>query len=387
MAKKKKEETGSASKPQRWLSLDVFRGLTLASMLIVNNGWKAKYPMLEHAEWNGWTFTDLVFPFFVFILGVSIPFSFSNRIIQGADRHKLLLRVVRRFLLLLLCAFLGAYDPTKGFGYGFVHLRIMGVLTRLALVYFFVALITYYTPEENRRNVYLGFIVFLVGTYWALMKLVPVPGYGAGDLSLEGNLATYIDLHVLGNNHLYRPGWDPEGILHTMPAIATGLLGALTGLWVKSDKKIFEKIATLFMYGFICVILGKIFNVWFPINKKLWSPSYVFFTGGLAMCTLAFCVWLIDLKNVRFWTHPFTWLGSNVILTYMLSGFFINMMTWFSISDGAGGKVEFRDWYAQHLFVSWAGPLNGSFLYGLSIVVTWAIITGLLYRKKIFVKL
>ncbi|MEW6202167.1 MAG: DUF5009 domain-containing protein, partial [bacterium] len=271
------EET--KDKPKRLLSLDVFRGITIAGMILVNNHGPdaTPYAPLRHADWHGWTPTDLVFPFFVFIMGVSMAFSFARRTESGHSKRNFLRHIVKRSVILFVLGLLWNFDIMK-----LPYWRIMGVLQRLALVYLFASLIVLYT---RRRGQAIS-AAALLALYWALMKLVPVPGFGAGDLSREGNLAGYID-NLLLKGYLYTPTWDPEGLLHTIPAIAGGLIGCLVGHWIRSDKGITEKISGLAVAGNIFIVAGLILHSWFPINKNLWSPSYVIFISGLAMNFLA----------------------------------------------------------------------------------------------------
>lgn len=373
-----KEKTEKAVS-RRYLSLDVFRGITIAGMILVNNrGGKTAYAPLNHAAWNGWTPTDLVFPFFVFIMGVAIAFSFANRGVAGQGRGRIYRHIVIRAAVLFALGLLASYDPAKGLA----QLRIMGVLQRLALCYLFASLIAMNAGTRGLAAWAAG----LAALYWLLMKTVPVPGFGAGDLTREGNLAAYID-NLLLKGHLYTPNWDPEGLLHTLTAISTCLIGALAGHYIRSEKSITEKVSGLFAAGVALVPLAYILNYWFPINKNLWSPSYVALTGGLAICLLALCLWLIEFKGRTGWTPPFAALGVNPLFAYLISGLLMNMLTWPSFAQPGGGRIELKDWITQHVYLSWAGPYNGSLLFALSYVALWMGITALMRRKKIIIKI
>src|SRR3989442_15430654 len=300
----------------RLVSLDVFRGLTIAGMVLVNNPgtWAHIYWPLEHAEWNGWTPTDLIFPFFLFIVGVAIPLGLGKRVERGDSRRALFIKVVYRSVIIFL---LGEF--LAGFPYfHFSTIRIPGVLQRIAVCYLFASIIFLTTRPRTLAIIAVALLV----VYWLLMMHVPVPGYGAGDLSKEGSLAAYIDRQVFGV-HVWRQAivFDPEGLLSTMGALATTLFGVLTGNFLRSkDKTPIEKIAHMFIAGICCMIIGWAWDAWFPINKSLWTSSYVFFTSGLALQFLALCYWLIDIKGYKAWTKPFVIFGVNAIWLFVGTG-------------------------------------------------------------------
>ena len=248
----------------RLVSLDAFRGLTIAGMILVNNpgSWSYVYGPLGHAPWHGWTPTDLIFPYFLFIVGVAIPFSFARRLGEGADRRALLRHVARRSVVIVGIGLAMRAVPDFDFG----SMRLYGVLQRIGLVYFFAA--GAYVMLERRAR-WATAVVLLFG-YWALMTWVPVPGYGAGDLSPEGNLAAWIDRLAM-EGRLYQGTWDPEGLLSTLPAIATSLLGIFTGEWLRSDREGKETVKGLLLAGAALVPLGLVWGVVFPINKNLWT--------------------------------------------------------------------------------------------------------------------
>ena len=277
----------------RLVSLDVFRGLTIAGMVLVNNAgsWSAVYPPLAHAAWHGWTPTDLIFPFFVFIIGVAIPLAFEKRKVSGENQRDLYLKIFRRSAIIfgLGVLVLNAFPYTLD---KFQHLRIPGVMQRLALCYLFASLIFLKTKVRTQIFIAVG---LLIG-YWMAMKLIAAPGFARGDLSLEGSLASWLDRTLLPG-HTYKPMYDPEGMFSTIPAISTALFGVLAGQWLMQRRESFEKVAGLFAVGALCVIIGYVWNGAFPINKALWTSSYVMFTGGLALQLLALCYWAIDLKG------------------------------------------------------------------------------------------
>ncbi|MEO8227442.1 MAG: heparan-alpha-glucosaminide N-acetyltransferase domain-containing protein [Gemmatimonadota bacterium] len=365
--------------PGRLRSLDAFRGLAIAGMILVNNpgSWSHIYPPLEHAEWNGWTPTDLVFPFFLFIVGVSLTFSFARRRASGAGTGALAGKIAGRaaaiFLIGLLLNFLSRPDPST--------VRIMGVLQRIALAYLAAALIYIYTSERTQRIV----TAVLLVAYWALMTLVPVPGHGPGVLEPTGNLAQYIDSQLL-RGHMWKADWDPEGILSTVPAIATCLIGTFAGRWLRSDREPHEKTAAMFVWGAGAIIAGLIWDAWFPINKNLWTSSYVLFTAGLALHVLAAMYWIIDVRGRARWAWPLEVFGSNALLVFVLSGLFARALSAWRFADDGTPTTAGRYAY-EHLFASWAGPLNGSLAFAIVFVLVWLAIMSVFYRKRWFVRL
>jgi predicted acyltransferase len=361
------------------MSLDVFRGMTIAAMTLVNNPgtWSAIYPPLAHAEWHGWTHTDLVFPFFLFIAGVSMTFSFATRKAGGANQSELLRHTVRRAGVIFLIGFLLAFTPYFNIG----TVRIMGVLQRIALCYAVAGVVYLYLAPRMRWIVIGG---ALVG-YWLLMTFVPVPGYGAGDLSPEGNLAAYID-RALMKGHLWRANWDPEGLLSTIPAIATTLIGTFVGEWLRIKTTWKNRVIVLALGGAVAMVVGWSLHPFFPINKALWTSTYVIFTAGYAMIVLAACYWLIDVMQWRAWSKPFLVFGMNAILIFTASGWLSKNMGIFKVvSEGRAIGVNasiYKHGFAP-LFVD---PRNSSLAYGLCYVLFWLAIAWWLYSKKIFVK-
>jgi len=369
------------------LSLDAFRGITIVGMILVNNegDWDHVFPPLQHAAWNGWTLADLIFPFFLFIVGVAMSFSFARYVTPSHGSNKVYLQVARRTLLLfLLGLFLNALYYIPG-GFSLSVLRIPGVLQRIALVYFFVSLIILHTTPRGQALAAMGLLLL----YWAILELVPVPGYGAGVLTPEGNLIAYTD-NLLLHNHLNEP-IDPEGILSTIPAISTTLLGVLAGYWIRSWRDPYEKVYGLFVMGGVGFIVGGIWDLFFPINKKLWTSSYVIFTAGLALCFLASCYWLIDLKGYRRWAAPFIAFGVNAISVYALSIIMDRLLWWVSVTQPDGSVVDLKTWIYEHTYSLWAGPWFGdnyaSFCYALTYVVVWLGPMWMLYRRRIFISI
>jgi predicted acyltransferase len=365
----------------RLTTLDVFRGITIALMILVNDpGGDAYYSFLQHATWNGLTFADIVFPFFIFIVGATIPFSFARRIDRGASKRKLFVIVVRRTLILFALGLLINLFPT----FDLATFRIMGVLQRIALCYFFASVVFMYLKPKWQ----IILTVAIPIAYWMLMTLVLVPGYGAGVLTEDGNLAGYIDRLLLGKHiYAYTGTYDPEGLLSTLPALATALIGVLAGQYLKSSPTPKAKTVKLLLFGSVSIPIGLVWNFWFPINKNLWTSSYVFFTGGIALLILAVCFYTIDTRGYTSWTKPFTILGLNAILIYVLSEIVNLALIYARISLTENTSTSLKSLIYERLFSSWAGPLHGSFLYALAyLAFCWAV-AAILYRKRIFVKI
>ena len=369
------------------MSLDAFRGITIAGMILVNNPgtWSDIFPPLQHTPWHGWTPADLIFPFFLFIVGVSMSFSFSYRIQQGRSLKKLYVQVVRRTaMLFLLGLLLNALYYLPG-GFALSVLRIPGVLQRIAVAYLFASLLVLKLGPRGQALAATFFLFF----YWALMSLMPIPGHGAGVLSPEENFAAYFD-NLLIPGHL-KGTTDPEGILSTIPALSTVLFGVLTGHWLRSPREPYEKACGLLVMGGVGIGLGVVWDLFFPINKNLWTSSYVVFTTGMALAFLACCYWLIDLKGYRRWATPFVVLGLNAITVYALSIVLDRIMWWGYLTQADGSEVPLKTWIYEHCYASWAGPWFGeayaSFFYALTYVLLWVGLMWPLYRKKIFISI
>jgi predicted acyltransferase len=363
----------------RMTSLDVFRGLTIAGMILVNNPgtWDAIYSPLEHSKWDGLTPTDLVFPFFLFIVGVSITLALARRADGGGSKRDLYVKIVRRTIIifalgLVLTAF--PYNDPAAF-------RIPGVLQRIAVCYFFAALIFLNTRWRTQALV----AALLLLLYWAAMKLIPVPGFGAGDLSMAGNLAAYVDRSIFGR-HTWKPLYDPEGLLSTIPSVATTLCGVLTGQLLRSRRAPLEKVALMFVAGAICLVVGWAWNFWFPVNKALWTSSYVVLTAGMALELLAACYWLVDIKGYRAWAKPFLAFGTNALAVYFLSEFAVLVASLIKFTRADGSRTDVLGLSYEKLFASWASPVNASLMFAVCTVLVWLGVMSLLYRKRIFIR-
>ena len=371
---------------ERLLSLDVFRGITIAGMILVNNPgtWSAVYPPLRHAEWHGCTPTDLIFPFFLFIVGVAIPFALGKRIEKGEKHSKIILQIIRRSAILFLLGLILAGFPFGLFGHNFdlATLRIPGVLQRIAVVYLVAAIL--FLKTSYKAQVYIGSALLII--YAILMTLVPVPGVGYSNLEPTTNLAAWLDNNLL-TGHLWSipKVWDPEGILSTMPAIVSAIMGMITGWWLRQDKDKTTKTVWLFVMGSICMTLGYIWNGWFPINKSLWTSSYVLYTGGLALLFLGFCYWFIDVRNSKWWIKPFQVYGLNAITVFFLSGLVGRLMYTIKVPYG-NEDVGLSTYLFNNLFLSWLDPINASLLWAIVYILVWLGLMWVLYAKKIFIK-
>jgi len=377
--------------PKRLLSLDAFRGATIAAMILVNDpgSWDTTYEQLKHAAWNGWTITDMVFPFFLWIVGVAMTLSFAKRTEAGADRGKLMLHVVRRAAIIFaLGLFINGFPFGLAFGheFSFSTWRIPGVLQRIAVCYLVASAIFL---SSTIRGQAIWAVTFLV-VYWLALMLIPVPGYGAGVLQPEGNLAWFIDSNLLhGHTWVWAPapGFDPEGILSTLPAIATTLFGILTGHWLRTGRPIAEKISWMFTVGLGMVALGWFLSIWLPINKNLWTSSYSLFMGGWALAGFSICYWLIDVNGYKRWATPFVIFGMNAIAVYVAADFIAILLGLIQVTGPEGTPISLQEHIFRSVFVSIASPYNASLLYAFAFVLITFLIAWALWRKRWFVKI
>ena len=373
--------------PQRLLSLDFFRGLTVAAMILVNNpgSWGHIYSPLEHAEWNGCTPTDLVFPFFLFIVGVSIAYAMGSKKDDPTSHKKTLFKAFKRALVLFGLGLILSFFPRNFADFDLVnalqHIRIPGVLQRIGVVFFIASIIFL---KLSTKNIYRTFILILFG-YWLLMIFVPVPGVGYANLEKEANLGAWLDRSILTEAHLWKSAktWDPEGILSTLPAIATGLFGVLVGIYLRrKDVEVGTKMAWLFSAGVAAVLLGLLWDLEFPINKALWTSSYVLYTGGLATIFLALSYWIIDANNYNRFTKPFVVYGVNAITVFFVSGLLPRLLNMIKIKPDIGALT----WFDQTFFTPYFSPINASLAYAIFVVLFFYVILWLMYKKNIIIK-
>lgn len=380
--------------PVRVRSVDVFRGVTMAAMVIVNNpgDWNNVYPLLLHAPWHGWTPTDLVFPFFLFIVGVAITLSpTSTGAIGGVIRRAAVIFGLGLFLA----------------GFPFFDLatwRIPGVLQRIAVCYVATVAVVRLTAPRGADTPFdsppaflaqgkriqmrrlAGAIAAIVSSYAALMLWMPVPGGGVGDLTPDGNLAAWLD-RALMNGHLWQPRWDPEGVLSTLPAVATTLMGAIAGQarQIVTTPSAWRR--RLAIGGVVCLALGGLWHLWLPINKSLWTSSYVLLTGGMAAISLALCSAWADDEPQR-WrlrtSEPFLALGRNAILLFVLSGLAARLMG-IAMVDQAS-RLSLKYWIYSTLFMPFASPRNASLLFAIANLLLLYALLAWLHRRRLYWK-
>jgi predicted acyltransferase len=380
----RESDPAPGTKPaSRLASLDFFRGATIAAMILVNNagdGPESYWP-LKHAEWNGWTPTDLIFPFFLFIVGVSMAFSFKARLKGGESRSQLLRHVLWRGLILFaLGLFLNGF-PNQ---YSLSSWRVYGILQRIAICYVVTAAFAIWF---GRRGWIVAAVTCLAG-YWILMRYVPVPGFGIPThdiplLDADRNLAAWLDRQLLAG-HLYDGTRDPEGVVSTIPAIATTLLGLITGDRLRGAPIGNAKAIGMALFGLACVGAGEIWNLWFPINKNLWTSSFVLLSAGLALLCLATCYWMLDVKHWRGrWTTFFLVFGMNPIAAYVFAEVISHTLYRFSTAAG----LSWQDVLYQNGFEPFVSPANASLLYAICYVLACWAAMWMFYRKRIFLKI
>ena len=400
------------TKTTRLESLDVFRGLTIIGMLLVNNpgDWEAAYRQLRHSPWHGWTIADLVFPYFLFIVGITTHLSLRSRAARGDGDAAIRGQIFRRGALLIVIGLLLNWFPFYHYGQvpaytglGFLdhvtarllELRLPGVLQRIGLAYIVAALVSW---GATTRRIVVVTIALLVG-YWIVLTALPVPGEGAVGAALlddpSRTLGAWVDRVTLDwsrwglGNHIWSSSrvFDPEGLLSTVPAIATTLLGVLAGRWLTSSLSLGERLNGLFAAGTLLALAGLAWSAIFPINKNLWTSSYVLFTAGLACTTLATIAWLVDVQGWRSWTHPFVVFGTNAITAYVgseLTAVLFDSTIRFRV---AGKRESLHEATYNALLATGLPPGLASLGYSLAFVCLWYFIVRTLYRRGVIVKI
>jgi predicted acyltransferase len=378
-----------AAAPQRLVAIDLLRGLTVALMILANNnGGADAFWFLQHASWNGFTPTDLVFPTFLFLVGVSIPYSTEARLARGDDRGTLIKHILWRSAILFLFGIVVNNFPL----FHLDTMRVYGVLQRIALCYLVLA--TAYAYGLRWRGALALTAGALIG-YWLLMRFVPVPGFGVPvhDVPLldpDRNLAAWIDRQIFSAAHLFEKTRDPEGLLSTLPALATAALGVMTGLWLRSASPLHAKIRGIALAGIVCVALGALWNFGFPINKKLWTSTFVLFAGGWSLLLLAAMLWLVDVRGSAIdaghrpvWQKFLLVFGTNTIFAYMLSELLAALLWTIPAGNGASLSQVIVDTFRSSIPNGTAALTAYSLLY---LAVCW-VPTWWLYRKRIFLKI
>ncbi|MFN8058001.1 MAG: heparan-alpha-glucosaminide N-acetyltransferase domain-containing protein [Vicinamibacterales bacterium] len=365
----------------RILALDVLRGLTMAAMVVVNNpgDWDTVYAPLLHAEWHGWTPTDLIFPFFLFIVGVAMTLS---RRTFGPARI-----VVRRSVTIYALGLaIGLFARPS-----IANLRFAGVLPRIAICYLVSALVVRAATRggidtsARARGVLLGVLALILLGYWALLTYVAWPGAVPGDLTPEGNLAAYVDRAWLPGR-LYNKTWDPEGLLSTLPAIGTTLLGVVAGLRLLRDPSPSSREWHLIAAGLGATVVGWVWGQSFPINKNLWTSSYVLFTGGLATLLFAGVYWLVDVRGSRWWIRPFVVLGSNAIALFVLSDVVAIVLLKIPASLESGKTGTLQSYIYERVFAPIGDPRFASLAFALAMLALMYVLLAEMYRRRIFLK-
>ena len=390
-------------KPERLISLDVFRGLTVAGMILVTNPgtYSAVYWPLLHAQWNGWTLTDMIFPSFLFIVGVAMTLSFVARRARGETRSGLAKHLLQRAVILILIGlFLNAFP------YFDLHtLRIPGVLQRIALCYLsggllYLALMPKAGLDDaastRRRVLTLTAVVALLAAgYWLALRFVPVPGFGPDRLDSLGNLGAYIDRAVFTTRHLWfygtTPGYgvtfDPEGLLSTLPATANLLTGLLAGETLRMKYSGTRKAMIFVLAGLVLFLAGMALNSLLPINKKIWTSTFVMLSSGFSLMAFAFCYWVVDIRRWRRWTAPLVIpglvFGSNAILAFTLT----NIITPLTDAIHVHAGLTLHRWGYQAIFLPWLSPVHASLAYALFMVGLNMAIVAVFYRKRIFLRI
>ncbi|WP_431162843.1 acyltransferase family protein [Flagellimonas beolgyonensis] len=359
----------------RYLSLDVFRGLDVALMIIVNSPGRGSttFSPLLHAEWNGFTLTDLVFPTFLFVVGNSM--SFSMKKYESMGNAAVFKKVFKRTAIIFLLGFLMYWFPFFDDGQlkPFSDTRIFGVLQRIALCYMFASIILHFV--KTRTTIWLS-IAFLAAYHLILI--------GFGDLTLTGNAVLKLDEWLIGPNHMYHGegiAFDPEGLLSTLPAIVNVIIGYLAGKFIQQNGQNYETISKLMMVGFALVFAGLAWDLLLPINKKLWTSSFVLLTCGIDLVAIATLIYFLDMRKTKGWSYFFEVFGKNTLFIYLLSELFV--ISLFSIDVGDSSLYR---WIADNVFISWSGGYMGSLLFALWIMLTCWVVGYFMDKKGIYVK-
>lgn len=358
-------------------SLDAFRGLTVAAMILVNNpgSWNFVYPPLRHAEWHGCTPTDLIFPFFLFIVGVSIHFAYQEKTVAGLT-SVVFWKIAKRALIIFGLGLFLALFPR----FNFETVRIPGVLQRISIVFFFSSLI--YFKFGWLAQIRLASILLVI--YFIAMNFIPVPGFGDPNLEKGTNLAAWFDSIVLeGHMWAQTKTWDPEGLLSTIPAIGSCIIGMLVGQLISAKANENEKTIWLFLVGASLTVLGLAWSLFFPMNKALWTSSFVLYTAGIATQCLAIMYFLIDVKGYSKWALPLRYYGTNAIFVFVASGLLAKILTFVKIDDGAN---SLWGWIFNNIFHSWLPSYIASLSFAVCLIIFFGLILRWMHRKKIFIK-
>ncbi len=369
-------------KSTRLISLDAFRGMAIAGMILVNSpgNFGAVYPQLKHAAWNGWTFADTIFPAFLFIVGVSLVLSIAGRVERGEAGPKLEAQIVRRTVILFaLGLFINSFPL-----FHLETLRIPGVLQRIALCYFFTAIIVLKCRLRGRILWLAGLLV----SYWVMMRFVPVPGVGAGVLEPGKNFAAYVDsLFLRGHMYSYYQTWDPEGLVSTLPAIATTLFGVLTGDFLRRPLSGPKKIISMAAAGLFLALAGTILAGWLPINKNLWTSTFSIFMAGLSLTAFGALYGIMDVAGLSWWARPFVIFGTNAITVYVLSQVLDEALRFIQLSLPNGYTLSCRSYLFRNYCVPIASPETASLFFAVAYLFSIYLIAWAMWKKGIVIKI
>lgn len=379
----------------RLLSLDVFRGLTIAAMILVTDPgtYSARYWFLAHATWDHPTPTDLIFPAFLLIVGLALPFAFASRLERTSSRHALFIHVMRRTILLIA---VGLFLNAIPF-FDLHHLRIPGILQRIALCYLLVSFPYLFAQTTRTRIVTL--IASAIGCfvlYWTILRYIPTPGFGAGYLDPLRNLPSFVDRKVFGIAHLWQwgirtPGYgitfDPEGILSTLGALTTTLIGAIAGEYLRLASPPERKAVMLFLSGVNLVILGRVLSPAMPLIKNIWTPTFAIGSAGFTLAVFAALYYLIDVREYRKGLAPARIFGTNAILAFAISTIFTTAVDSIHFSTAASPNQNLHGWLYSALFQPWLTPIHASLAYAVAIVLLNLLLIYPLYRRHIFVRI
>jgi predicted acyltransferase len=379
------------AKPRgRLLALDIFRGMTLIAMVLVNmpGDERFTYAAISHVKWDGWSIADLIFPFFIFIVGVAMPYSFAKRLARGDSNAKLFAHIVARASVLFGVGIFMTwyYNYMGGFmRYHLSNIRLFGALQRIGLCYLIAAPL--YLKVKPRGLAIISATILVL--YFILLKFVPVPGLGVPTLANVGNWVSYVDLHITPHHLGMRNDiWEPKGWLGTLPAVATMLIGVLAGLYLRSARSAMEKVRTFLVVGNIGIVLGLIWSVWIPINQNLWTSSMVVFMCGMALVILGCCYYVADMRKITWWTKPFIIVGVNSLFLWVMAGTTDSVfnLELIKVHLADGTRAPLPEVVAR-FFATWIGPTNGSELYAALWMALWLGILTLMYKKRIIVKI
>lgn len=363
----------------RLVALDAFRGATIALMVLVNTpGGPSSYGPLNHSEWNGCTITDMVYPSFLWIVGVAITLALGKKVESGAAKGKLFSQILKRALVIFVLGLIVYAAPA----FNLSTQRVLGVLQRIAICYL-IASVIFITSNWRAQ---IAWIVGLLTSYWLIMTLIPAPGFAAGDLAPGHNISNYVDQIILGrHNYTGTKTWDPEGLISTLPSIATALFGVMAGHILRLKKPLSERTTWLYLAGSVLLALGLICDIWLPINKKLWTSSFSLFMAGIDFIVFAGLLWLVDGRGYQRFVRPFVILGMNAIAVYMASELIEEAMSTIHLESGPQ-RVDLHEWIYLNVFAPLLSPMNASLAFAICYVLLMYLIAWTMYKRGWFLR-